>query len=216
MIVPRDIGKDCNIVQSNPQRRHRGQGEGREERGEGRTRDATQQRAVCHFRALLHMLRAHRSAVIMISTNAAVDIKADPTIVIGRLGTASRTICSTALAVRMWALRPTLSLPFRHENSNERLSKMPGYTRKREQKWVRTSGDVSRNTEDRGCVTRTRPPPSGKPHRARAKGKWGRGGRALSPLALPCSRKGDGRHIGNATYVVASHAVEGGILKVHR
>ncbi len=42
------------------------------------------------------------------------------------------------------------------------------------------------------------------------------GGRALSPLALPCSRKGDGRHIGNATYVVASHAVEGGILKVHR
>ena len=129
---------------------------------------------------------AHRSAVIMISTNAAVDIKADPTIVIGRLGTASRTICSTALAVRMWALRPTLSLPFRHENSNERLSKMPGYTRKREQKRVRAMGDVSRSTGDRGCVTRTRPPPSGKPHRARAKGKWGG---ALSPLAFPAPGK---------------------------
>jgi len=42
------------------------------------------------------------------------------------------------------------------------------------------------------------------------------GGRALSPLAFPCSRKGDGRHIENATYVVASHAVDGTILKVHR
>ena len=200
-------------MQSNPQRRHRGQGEGR---GERAARDATQQRAVCPFRALLHTLPAHRSAVIMISTNAAVDIKADPTIVIGRLGTASRTICSTALAVRMWALRPTLSLPFRHENSNERLSKMPGYTRKREQKRVRAMGDVSRSTGDRGCVTRTRPPSSGKPHRAHAKGKWG-GDRPspLSPLALPCSRKGDGRHIGNATYVVASHVVVRTILKVH-
>ncbi len=40
----------------------------------------------------------------------------------------------------------------------------------------------------------------------------------LSPLPsrFPCSRKGDGRHIENATYVVASHAVDGTILKVHR
>ncbi len=109
--------------------------------------------------------------------------------------------------------------PSRHDNSDKRLGKMPGYARKREQKRVRETGDVSRSTGDRGCVTRARRPRSGKPHGALAKGKCGRGTgplhSPLSPLAFPCSPKGDGRHIGNATYVVASHVVDRTILKVH-
>jgi len=39
--------------------------------------------------------------------------------------------------------------------------------------------------------------------------------RPCNLLPAPCSRKGDGRHIGNATYVVASHVVVRTILKVH-